>query len=253
MNILKINILKTLVILFSTSLLFVGCEKDNMTTDQFEEDSTDQFEEAQAKSTFNAENAYNRVLNSKSAKDDFAQNYTAVEQAAIWEYKYERYLTNNSLTTEEEALVDDLKDLVGSPDFFRTPSNYELDAESLEIQVIALFEKEAPYLLYSLENDRFDLEIDPELGEPEPIETDPEEPVANGCFWCYEEVTGPGADSGPCEAQVNDQGEIIQFLRNNVKVKKKRFWITAGTAYISNVPCSMDDWLNDGGGIRTLP
>ncbi|SHJ17287.1 hypothetical protein SAMN04488096_109129 [Mesonia phycicola] len=169
---------------------------------------------------------------------DFQENYSAAEKSLIWDYKYKRLLaeSDGSFTDNQIQLINEIKTLVSEEDFFATPETYEVEElEDISLEVFSA--EESAFLFYSLENKDGDITVNPTTGEP-----------VTDCFWCYQEI--PGGTSGPCEAIVDSDGDILGFTRDNVQVDKVRFFIFRTETTINGVPCGFNDWVAGGMQIR---
>ncbi len=191
--------------------------------------------------TFDAKTTYWSILgNSESGMDQF-DALTNEQKQAVWVFKYDRFLADNTLSASQIDAVNSAKDYVSVLDFSGEPNDTELDALEDELLSAFLNEDTKNFLFLGLENGAGDINA-PGYGN---------DYQTTGCFWCWQEV--PGVDPvSPCTAYYNSEGQFIGY-QTTVQARRSRFWFRRGST-IFNVSrnCSADDWVSQGTHTGTL-
>lgn len=151
------------------------------------------------------------------AEDQF-QFYNALnakQKAAVWQEKYDDFIENSILTTEELAFVNRIKNQFSENFFTNIEENYNTDEiKLLEIQAGQMFgTARGLSLFYSMET------------------VYKNEEASKNCFWCNNLLVSVDGD-----CHIEYFNGVPQYVEA-VTIKKVRFWITVGT-YTSVQACT---------------
>ncbi|PQJ32991.1 hypothetical protein BST92_14140 [Nonlabens arenilitoris] len=140
----KISLILSMVLF---TMLITSCEQENIAQDN---------NDFQKSGTFDAETTYWSILgNTESGMDQF-DALTNEQKQAVWVFKYDRFIADNTLTMDQLAVVNVVKDYVSTVDFSAEPNESNLDA--IESQLAAEFDENTTYFLFlSLENEASDV------------------------------------------------------------------------------------------------
>jgi len=229
--------LKFMLILFAVAL-FASCSKD--TENEMIEDSNNLSPQSllenygqTAGKSFDAEAAYYRLLQSNNMINDLKNRYSASQQSEIWKFKYDRYLNENqiNLTTNQIHMVNNLKIFVDNVNLFERTENFINEINTIVADTENAFPENdartATLLTGSLENNEFDVPVNPSTGEPKAL----------ACFWCTEFTGG----SSPCVLDL-ETGEF----QTTFEVQDYVFFFPSGDPYDANYGCTYGEWEDDG-------
>jgi hypothetical protein len=200
--------------LFMAMIAFISittsCEQD------LQSDTT-----VNAKSGFNAEATYHSILdNTESGMQQF-DVLTNSQKVAVWEFKYERFKDNNTLSIDQIAAIDVAINLIKNISF---SEGNETAEQATDDEIRNVFDSEtADFLLLTLENNGSDVGTE-------------------GCFWCLDPVA---ASTTCCAYRDPTDNHIIDFRRPTT-YRVRRFWI-GWTNRPGFSLCSMNAWQADGG------
>jgi len=227
--------LKFMLILFAVAL-FASCSKD--TENEMIEDSNNLSPQSllenygqTAGKSFDAEAAYYRLLQSNNMINDLKNRYSASQQSEIWKFKYDRYLNENqiNLTTNQIHMVNNLKIFVDNVNLFERTENFINEINTIVADTENAFPENdartATLLTGSLENNEFDVPVNPSTGEPKAL----------ACFWCNETTS-----EGDCTMDSSNGTTSMQ-----ITYKKYRFGIPLGQG-TATVGCTLEQWVDDG-------
>ncbi|PQJ32989.1 hypothetical protein BST92_14130 [Nonlabens arenilitoris] len=207
---LKMKKISLILSIFFFTMFITSCETET---------SVQENNDFQKSITFDAETTYWSILrNTESGMAQF-DALTNEQKQAVWVFKYDRFIADNTLITDQLAAVNVAKDYVSTVDFSAEPNESNLDA--IESQLAAEFDEDTKnFLLLTLENSPIDIGAAGNNNQTE------------GCFWCWDIVS---VDQ-PCHEEFVD-GESIGFYAT-VTLQRRRFFI-GGTRRFPNrlVPC----------------
>lgn len=207
-----------LLFLLLLSVVSFSCETDS------EESLEKESNQTLSKSGFDAESTYFSILSNTEEGMIQFDNLDNPEKQAVWVFKYNRFITDNTLNTAQLDVVNAVKNYVESVDFDTEPN--AVAEASLEDQIQSVFDEDtSSFLLLTLENGPSD------INQSGTTQTE-------GCFWCSEVTT-----SGPCE-RVIVNGDFIGFQRTS-SGRVRRFWIGWSDTTIVE-PCSGEEWADEG-------
>ncbi|KEZ94693.1 hypothetical protein IL45_00235 [Nonlabens ulvanivorans] len=199
------------------------------------ETSVQENNDFQKSTTFDAETIYWSILgNTESGMDQF-DALTNEQKQAVWVFKYDRFLADNTLSASQIDAVNSAKDYVSVLDFSGEPNDTELDALEDELLSAFLNEDTKNFLFLSLENGAGDINA-PGYGN---------DYQTTGCFWCWQEV--PGADPiSPCTAILNSDGDLVGYQTTVLAYRSRLFFRHGSRTFSVNRNCDEAAWSASG-------
>lgn len=163
---------------------------------------------------------YFDLLESNFQKSNQYDNLPLDVKVDLWEFKYNRFLNENNLTSDQIAAVQDLKSYVKAVEL---DSDLELSKESI-INIYENFDfEDGTFLLGHLGNSQEDY-----------INT-----IQKGCWWCWEIIDV----TNPCHVEYIN-GEAIGFYQTVTVQRRGAFGIRGTVLTDILMPC--DDAGIDG-------
>ncbi|EAS19597.1 hypothetical protein BBFL7_00143 [Flavobacteria bacterium BBFL7] len=218
---LKMKKISLILSMLFFTILITSCEQEIIAQDN---------NDFQKSGTFDAETTYWSILGSTESGMDQFDALTNEQKQAVWVFKYDRFIADNALTTDQLAVVNVAKDYVNTVDFSAEPNESNLDA--IESQLAAEFDEDTKnFLFLTLENSPIDIGAAGNNNQTE------------DCFWCYDPIDE--AIKGDCMPEYDSDGNHTGGFVRTTQSRRRRFWIGWRTVTIME-GCSYEDWDADG-------